>query len=261
MGRPVAPARLLAVNPSRLRPTLGERRLIQVHYSPPSSPGRRPYAVEATLQFGAVRNELGERLSRWFELWRELGPALELYFGASYGSSSHPTSEFLGLAQSLEAYDRRRPSQPDLPEQQFEELLVRLRSALPEDLPTAFRDKVLQHLRYLNEPALRQRLKRTLQLAEGTVVDTALGGTKHFVDEVVRNRNLLTHHNKNASDDTGDILFLNRGLFLLLTAVLLRDVGLDSARVASSNRWLARNLRMSTAPAGPPQATRPRGHA
>lgn len=164
-----------------------------------------------------------EGLARWITLSRELGDALNLFFGVRYAPGMYVENEFLNLAQGVEVYHRRRHGGTEASAPDHDARL----SGILEATPTRYRPWLAEKLRHSNELTLSQRLKE-LYRAVGPVMQPLLGDGKTWVWRVVEARNFQTHRDAAAQKGIPrgvDLWWLAQELSVLMTALLLLELG------------------------------------
>ena len=78
-----------------------------------------------------LSSAFSEIISRWFALYDQVEPALDIYFSTHYHKNSILTPEFLQLAQVSETYHRRIIGGQLLTDEMADEARSALKNAIP----------------------------------------------------------------------------------------------------------------------------------
>jgi hypothetical protein len=95
---------------------------------------------------------------------------------------------------------------------------------------SAWQSKILDKLRYLNEPSLPHRLQGLFARVEGLAETIAGGPVKKFSRQVTETRNYFTHYDPSKETHAlrgASMVFASSRLQALLEILLLRDAGFD----------------------------------
>jgi hypothetical protein len=184
-------------------------------------------AEDMLFRFSDVRRRFQRIMRNWFKASETLRPIYDLYFGTLYNPQMYVQHRFLSLIQAVESYHQRRaPRQHELPPKKF----ASIREAIHNRCPPRYRNWLDRKLQNANELSLNQRVQFLLAKHAFLRIQDRNG----FVDKVVDTRNYLTHYSKRlekraASPD--ELIHLCRQLRALLEAVLLEEIGFDSAKI------------------------------
>ena len=186
------------------------------------------------FSFKDVELAFSEIISRWFALYDQVEPALDIYFSTHYHKNSILTPEFLQPAQALETYHRRIIGGQLLTDEMADEARSALKNAIPVRFSADQKDSLEQKLRYIHEFSLRHRLRDLYRKAQGVCgieVQKHLGNREDFVNTVVDTRNYYTHYDETlllkAKTGMGLYLLKRRCLFLL-EVLLMVELGFSS---------------------------------
>ena len=123
----------------------------------PRVPDLRPaaYLGRALLPANVV-DDVGELITRWFALHRELGHAAQLFFGTINDRDLPALNRMLNLLAFAETYHRRRFDEPPLTEEEHDALSKQMLDGLPSHRE---RDVYAGRLRHANAQSQRQRVR------------------------------------------------------------------------------------------------------
>lgn len=169
-------------------------------------------------------------LTDWFAQYETLRAALHLLSTVSSDRRMFINVRFLLAAQAVETFHREACPGTIVPADKHAAIVESLSAAIPADTPNKMRDKLIGTLEWTNEPSLRQRLRKLIDLARDGRGGAMPAYDNRFIDAVVATRNHETHHgNKPSNLLTGaDMHWAIRRLIVLLTVLFLRRLGLPS---------------------------------
>jgi hypothetical protein len=135
-----------------------------------------------------VRAYFESLVTRWFELWGQLSPALDLLFGTQLGRETYLETRFLLLAQAAEVYSRLRfPDQ----QRQNKDHKARRKHVIATIADPDDRARLKEALAYFHEPTFREKLAGLLAHAG----DQANAVRRdEFPNAVKSTRNYFTHY-------------------------------------------------------------------
>jgi hypothetical protein len=145
-------------------------------------------------------------------------------------SSLFVETEFLSLAQALEAFGRLRFNQPLIEAQKFKEGLKQVK----ESIRTAWGDapvveRCSQLLNHANETSFADRLRQTCELLPAEFFQKNFGQQEEFTRSIVQTRNYFTHLGIKPGalvvQEGKDLFLLNQKLNALLRSVILIHLG------------------------------------
>lgn len=110
--------------------------------------------------FNDISNRFEPLLKNWFEKKDFLEPVFNLYFGTLYNTRMYLENHFLSLIQAIESFHRRIYGGKYLPDEDYKEVYDTLVTAIPEDVESELKDRLMEYLKYGNEFSLRKRLKK-----------------------------------------------------------------------------------------------------
>jgi hypothetical protein len=189
------------------------------------------------LPFNKTKDSLGQVVGAWFKLTQNSKQAVDLFMSVMFRANALLETNFLALAQGLEAFHRYKyPDATQLPQADFVAFRDHMVAQVP-DVPEAFRQGFLQRLEHSNEPSLRHRIKQLLDLA-GTPIRNALGiEAKEFVNDVVDARNALTHSvSQKAAGTVRGLFDLNAKMRKLTATLFLLEIGVPAGTLESKIR-------------------------
>lgn len=201
--------------------------------SEPSDPLKMLFAS------GQIEPRLTEVFSRWFELYEELGPALDQMFAALYGEYRLADTRFLAVAQALESYHRRRFSIAPEDLAAHERRVARITSACAQEDA----EWLAEALQYEYEPPLRARINGLFKRV-GRPFLLGMSGPRRKQDSVAHSiatyRNKLAHLTLTSAElDAAliDLHDLTLQMLVILKANLLLDLGFQPADLIASFRY------------------------
>jgi len=220
---------------------------VQVYYALPWRPklSRKIYAGEMIFTLKTINDRIGFYLTNWLTKSEELKPVLDIYFSMLYRENIYSEFRFLGLAQAIETYHRRKY---DGKYQEDDEYLSGMYSqflkCLPLDLDKSFRQSLIEgKLRYAHEYSLRKRLTDLTRHFGNNLPFRFLiipNERNKFVDDVCNTRNYFTHYNQLLSSKaakTGQELYeLSNKIRALLDALLLEEIGFERIQIGEMIR-------------------------
>lgn len=193
---------------------------------PEMDPPTRVHPYKTNFTFADIYENFAEILRTWFDLYSELKPTYDLYFGTKHNNDMYPRNKFLGLTQALETYHRHSEYDDEyLEEPQFEEYYEDLCESIPEEFPNSFRDHLSDGtFKYANEYSLRKRLDKLVKDHEEVLADLPWDIGEQ-VNSITNTRNNLTHRGGPTVDVT-ELYEMNLIMESLLEACLLTDLGI-----------------------------------
>jgi hypothetical protein len=202
---------------------------IEVLTETPGLSAQPPSEYEHLLvPFAALADGSHEFISRWWDLYVELGVAAVFLIGA-FGSRMFLENKLLTEMSFLESYHRAKHGKPRIASEDHEQN-VNAMLATVED--KAQREHYRQKLRYAAEQNARQRVKSLVRRAHRTLPLVPNLNAK-LADQLIDTRNALTHF-----DPTGppalagsDLFYVVARLELVIRTNLLLDLQLGPTKV------------------------------
>ena len=154
--------------------------------------------TDMIVTYPAVRDRLGDVFTNWLTKADELRTVAELYFGTLYNKGMYLRFQLLSLAQALECYSRLRLH--------------------PKD-----------------NKGFRARVEEMLGTLQPDTVKLICRDQAYFAEVVVDTRDYFTHYlekHRARSPEGSELYMLTRRIWLLLTVLLLKEVGLDESLIA-----------------------------
>ena len=189
---------------------------------------RALHPFEMIIPFPLVRGNIGTILSNWFEKSSLLSPTINLFISMFYKSKIYTDSVFLSLMQAVESYCRRRYEGRYVTEQGYKQYLEQI--ILPDTMPSELKESLRNRLEYGNEYSLRKRFEKLFDILESKLKNLITDNTDAFINSVVDTRNYLTHYDKKLEEKRlqgADLYYANQRLALLLTTILLKEIGIS----------------------------------
>ncbi len=199
---------------------------VRLHFSQRQQPtSKRVSWTDMLVTYPAVKDRLDDVIRNWLTKADKLRTVSELYFGTLYNKALYLRFHLLSLAQALETYSRLRLH--------------------PDD-----------------NQGFRARLQEILDSLQPDTVKLVCRDKGYFAEMVVDTRDYFTHYldkHKVKSPQGADLYMLTERLRLLVTVLLLKEVGLDESLISGLlckhpklMQWLTPHPARPAAPAAPP---------
>ena len=176
-------------------------------------------------------------LINWLEKSDWLRVSADLYVQTIYNKLD-PKTEFLFLAQALEAYHRNSPYNGKyLAAKDYKPIKDELIKAIPDCVEGELRDNLVARINTGNAFSLRARLVSIcdeISKHHKGVIGQLLDDKENFVKDVVRTRNYLTHYPKKSIENRKIALSglkYIREMPLILRFCFLIELGLPSEKI------------------------------
>ncbi|MDA8403780.1 MAG: hypothetical protein M0Z56_06250 [Desulfobacteraceae bacterium] len=182
------------------------------------------------FRFMQIRADAERIINNWFDAYKEIDPALNLYFSAKSGAHKYIDGKFLALVQSLETYHRRTSKEKLMEDGIFKELTDNLILKCQEDK----REWLAGRLQHGNELNLGKRIKSIIEPFK-EIFGSSKARNK-LIRNIVNTRNYLTHYDKflESKAASGESLWL---LCIRMEAIfqlhLLQVLGFTEAEIKS----------------------------
>ena len=173
---------------------------VQMHF--PATKPELPSMLEPFFSYHEVKDNLDRYLSNWNSKHSKLREVLDLYLRKYHYASTHPTTEFLNMAQALEAYHRRMHGgcylREDVYRRKKRPVIDAIRQSFGTHDPSEkyVQDKLVSVVGSGNEYSFRRRLESIcceVLCDYSDLLDDIVGDVDNFIRTVVANRNQLTH--------------------------------------------------------------------
>lgn len=173
---------------------------VQMHF--PTNKPELPSGIEPFFTFHEVKNNLDKYLSHWSCIQGKLSEVLDLYLRKYHSGFSHPSTEFLNMAQALEAYHRRmhggRYLHEDVYRSKKRPVIDAIQQSFDANDPSEkyVQEKLISVVGRGNEYSFRSRLESIcyeVLCDYSDFLHDAVGDLDNFIRTVVANRNQLTH--------------------------------------------------------------------
>ena len=183
-----------------------------------------------------ISDDFDEILKNWFKKSDVLKPVFDLYFSVFDDQNMYTEQKFLSLSQALEAYHRRIFGGKYLPDHEYEGIKEILIAAIPEQqVKMDFRTSLTNRIKFGNEFSLRKRLKEIFINIEQYNINITPGyNNSTFINNLVENRNKLTHYAKNTGFRTENLIQLyefNKVMKSILEISFLIEIGISSEKI------------------------------
>jgi hypothetical protein len=132
-------------------------------------------------------------LERWFNLFDQLGPVVNLYLFGKHNRFLDMNTIFLTLMQALERYHRSFHGGFFMPEDDYDaNVRPALSNAIPQEVQGDFRQRLQAAIKFGYEFSLRRRLREAVALLPNTPAFAEAKSATHL-NRSVDTRNALTH--------------------------------------------------------------------
>jgi len=212
----------------------GDKRLLELLFAFDVESDEPAHPLDMLFVYPTIAERASEVFSRWFELYEQLGPALNSMLSVVYGRIGLTDIRFLNVLQAAESYDRRMRGESIVTPLEHEQRVASIIAAAPVE----HREWAAGKLAHSDEPSLNERLGRMFDrlgkpfLARMFPSRTKMKGQLWRMAEW---RNRLTHVTAEADDIQKGIRFLHVATNQLLTALkanLLLDLGFSEMELA-----------------------------
>ena len=187
--------------------------------------------------FDDVKECLPKYLSNWIRKSDKLKDSFSLYFRDQFTKGVLLDSEFLNLAQALEAYHRNVYGGEYLSKEEFEPIKIALIDAIPDCVEPSHQDSIVGTLNYGNQYSLRTRLKNLCNEAlikQKDDIKKLLGNVSNFIHRVVETRNYFTHRDGNPGKSVindNELYKYIRKMRILLQICFLKEMEFTSSEI------------------------------
>ena len=192
-------------------------------------------------------SQLAFAFSKWIAVPNSEQPVEKTVLGMLRATKLFTETEFLSLAQSLEAFGRIRFNNPVIPEEEFKRGLKELHTALSNVWQSGeFVKRCVVNLKHANEPNFAERIESILNMFTPGFCLRLVGDRELFSEQLRQTRNYYTHLGTKEGRSVlrgGKGLFLfNRKLHAVLRCVMLLDLGFPEEIVREPilyerNKW------------------------
>ncbi|KTB70518.1 hypothetical protein AO067_10215 [Pseudomonas viridiflava ICMP 13104] len=174
------------------------------------------------LGYKRLAPRFGEILSQWVTSYENLRPALHHHYTVQDGNHGYADTNFLAIAQAVEAFHRRTTHASKLPKAEYKAKINAILATCPEDE----REWLTSKLAHGNEISLADRLHQLIDRFDSVFGDESHRNT--IVRGTVNTRNYHAHYDRygQAKALTGGALVgLTYRLRVLFTLSLLVHLG------------------------------------
>jgi hypothetical protein len=178
--------------------------------------------------FKKIENNAERVINNWIKSYEIIAPAIHLYFSTKAGGHEYLEGKFLSLAQGLETYHRRTSQERNMPDNEYENLVLNIVKGCPDN----HQEWLKGRLRHGNEINLRKRLKQIIEpfkdlLGTSTQIKT-------LIANIINTRNYLTHYDKNLENLSAkriDLLLLCLKMEVIFQLHFLKVIGFESDEI------------------------------
>ncbi|MCY3947518.1 MAG: hypothetical protein OXF44_14670 [Anaerolineaceae bacterium] len=242
MGTSTWPTSIKAPNPDR------ENRQISIHFRPLTDFIEKGNLSEFLMVFTLedLNSKLEMCLRNWFCRSKDLDQIF-LHYNLIVSKRMTLVDTFLILAKAVEAYHRQRFKETIVDEAIFAKTYEVMKAAIPEEADERVKQKLVNSLKWANQPSLRNRLNGIRDAHKGLEIQL-FDEYKTFVQRVVSHRNYLTHLDDDGKPDTKleDVMVpICERLKYILEICLLSELGLDDEEMQQLVKNMSRINPMS----------------
>jgi hypothetical protein len=219
-------------SPDVVQEIQGELRPVPLTYATRGSENSN-YKFDPMKQLLPFNFLCGDKKSfaRWFSLYEELQPALNLHFSVDHQDGFYVEQEFLARVSSLEVAHRRTSDVSAEFRATHKKRLTEIFSVL-EDSPHLewLRGKLI----FAHEPTLNQRLSEIVSKVLPIFGGAEQVYSEQFISQVVGMRNHLTHYNRDTPKKSLEGVDLTRSLVKLrsmFVVYVLLLLGYDASSI------------------------------
>lgn len=181
-----------------------------------------------------IGTDLPKVLNSWARDTVALGPVHDLFFSVIAKPDMYVQSQFLHLMQAIETYHRRTYEGKYLNSEDFAKALESLKSAIPEWISPEFQQVLRGKMSFMNELSLRSRLKILFSGLPTELVQTFIGDSKRFLQNITQMRDQLTHYsNSEGQLDTQHLYDCTLKLEVVVAFLILRRLELPEDKIIS----------------------------
>lgn len=195
------------------------------------------YSFEMILPFPRIAEEIENIFFLWFSKSKSLRSVYDLFFGTFYNPGMYLQFQFLSLMQAIESFHRVTCGGKYLSDEKWQPYKEKLTNEIPKDLESSHKDSLKSRIKYGNEYSLRKRLDELLKTFKDGTAEALSPHKGYFTGVVVDTRNYLTHYDdelKSASLEGADLYWANQRLRILITILLLKEIGVKEEIILSS---------------------------
>ena len=223
-----------------IMPDVVDRTVVDVLYHRKGQPVRSPndHPAMMLLRLPDVADALSSLLDTWCREHDRLHLPLALLWSVQQQGFAYREPEFLAITQALEALSRARDDEVYLSPKEWAPICDALIAAIPAGITNSHKVSLEARLRYGNEWSLRKRLTALLEGLPRDARDLVTGGSTGFVDEVVKERNALTHRGSQQERPFKGLELVHATLRLQLLLVLfaLHAIGVEDDQLVPAAR-------------------------
>lgn len=181
-------------------------------------------------------------LSNWISKAAELQSVYDLYHQSIYSRLMHFHTRFLLLSQALEAYHRNLYDEQYMPKYRYKQSIKCLKNSIPDCIQGELRSNLHANINRSNDFSLKSRIVQICDkilpayMVNGTiaVVDSLIGDSDKFAENIKATRNYLTHRPKTRSQKVlcdEEIVDYIPKMLLLLRICLLVELGCPPEKI------------------------------
>lgn len=204
-------------------------------------------AVDSELFVQITNGTLTLALSNWLAVPKDEQPLEKILLGMVRVSKLFVETEFLSLAQSLEAFGRLHFNEGLISKADFKAGSRKIRIAIREVFgDTELSKRCCESVSFANESSYARRLEQIYDMLTPEFAFRLLGDREALVKTLVQTRNFYTHLGiqKGASAASGpkELFLLTRKIHALLRCIILVKLGIEEWQLRDpilrqANKW------------------------
>lgn len=193
-------------------------------------------------------DKAAQALDKWLSVAEEKRPVELTVLGMIRNSTLAVQTEFLSLAQALEAFGRLHFDKGLISNEDFKKGLATLKQTVKQIWgQSEISTRSMEALSHANESSYAQRLHNLYDMLSAEFAAELLGEREEFTRRVVQTRNYFTHlgirKGQSVISDEKPLFLLNQRLHALIRCVMLLDLGLSEDEIRKQIMYQAQRWR------------------
>ncbi len=218
---------------------------------------------EMTMPLPTILDKISAILEAWFSKAETLRSPCDLFFGTFYNPTMSREFQFLALIQAIESFHRVVHGGKYLEDGEWAPHQAAMKERIPDGLESNHKESLKSRIKYGNEYSLRKRLQEIVDSFDGQVSEAISPSRNYYTGVIVDTRHYFTHYDDSLREGAlqGSGLYeANQRLTILMTLLLLREIGIDPTDTLASlreNPWYARLIKETAQAAKTDRTTSP----
>jgi HEPN superfamily Apea-like protein len=182
-----------------------------------------------------VKDQFEAILDKWFAADATSNEAIGLYLDARFAHKLSLYTQFLMLAQSVEAFSRATSSNEYMTEKEYAPIMKALIGAIPSSVAPDHCDALKSRIKFGNEFSLRKRIELLFDSLKSETADLVCLDRGAFITRLVKMRNYLLHRTdelRGSAIEGLDLYYTCEQLMVLIRILILKNIGIDEVLVA-----------------------------